>query len=112
MIDPGKMRHSLTLQTYNKTVDGHGDVRDDDDENWSDTRTFWASIDPVSGREFYEAGQSQSQVTHKIRCRYFPGLKTEQRLVYHGERIFEIVSVIDWEDRHESYLIMARELVQ
>lgn len=110
MIDAGKMRHKVTLQQYNKTVDSHGDVRDDDELNWKDVRSFWAAIDPVSGREFYEADQSQSQVTHKIRCRFFPGLKTEQRLVYHG-RIFEIVSVIDWELRHESYLIMAKELV-
>lgn len=111
MLDPGKLRHRVTLQQFNLDVDAHGDVRDDDDRNWKPVRTFWAAIDPVSGREFYEADQSQSQVTHKIRCRYFPGLMTEQRLVYQG-RIFEIVSVIDWELRHESYLIMAKELVK
>ena len=111
MIDPGKMRHRISVQTYNGDLDEHGDIRDDAAENWTTDRTVWAAIDPISGREFYAAEQSQSQVTHKIRCRYFPGLKTAQRLVYSG-RIFEIASVIDWEDRHESYLIMAKELVE
>ena len=110
MIDPGKMRHLVNVQVYNRNVDSHGDVRDDVEDNWQTVRTIWAAIDPVSGREFYEADQSQSQVTHKVRCRFFPGLTTEQRLVYHG-RTLEIVSVIDWEMRHESYLIMAKELV-
>lgn len=111
MIDPGKMRHRITVQQFNDQVDTHGDIRDDEDTNWSAFTTVWAAIDPISGREFYAAEQSQSQVTHKIRCRYFPGLTTEMRISYSG-RIFEIVSAIDWEERHESYLIMAKELVQ
>ena len=111
MFDAGLMRDRITVQQYNKAVDAHGDVRDDLDENWVTVCTVYAQISPISGREFYAAEQSQSEVSHKIRCRWFPGLKTEQRLVYRG-RIFEIVSVIDWSNRHESYLIMAKELVE
>jgi len=111
MIDPGKMRHRITFQRYNGTIDSYGDIRDDVAANWTAVCSVWAAIDPVSGREFYEAEQSQSQVTHKVRCRYFPGLETAYRIVYRG-RVLHIVSVIDWEERHESYLIMAREMVQ
>lgn len=111
MFDAGLMRDRITVQQFNKAVDAHGDVRDDLGENWVTVCTVYAQISPISGREFYAAEQSQSEVSHKIRCRWFPGLKTEQRLVYRG-RIFEIVSVIDWSNRHESYLIMAKELVE
>ena len=121
MIDPGKMRNRILFQAFNGDVDDLGDIRDDDPKNWRNVRTVWAAIDPVSGREFYEAEQSQSQVTHKIRCRYFPircryfpDAETAQpilRILYH-RRIFQIVSIIDWEERHESYLIMAKELVR
>ena len=49
-------------------------------------------------------------MTHKIDCRYKPGLTTDMR-VRLGSRRFGIVSIIDWEERHESLLIMCRELV-
>lgn len=111
MFDPGKLRHKVTFQQYNQTVDEHGDVRDDEEENWTDFKTTWASIDPVAGREFYAAEQSQSEVTHKIRCRYFAGLKAGMRIVHKTQK-YHIISVIDWELRHESFLIMAKELVE
>lgn len=111
MIDPGKLRKRITFQQFDGTLDSAGDILDDVDANWDDFKSVWASIDPVSGREFYEAEQSQSEVSHKIRCRYFNGLKTAMRIKY-GTRIFRIVSVIDWQERHDSFLIMAKELTQ
>jgi head-tail adaptor len=50
-------------------------------------------------------------VSHKIRCRYRRGLTTDMRIIC-GTRRFSIVSIIDWEERHESLLIMAKELVE
>jgi len=111
MFDSGKMRHKITFQQYNGTVDAYGDVRDDQDANWTDVRTTWAAIDPVSGREFYAAEQSQSEVTHKIRCRYFSGLTTAMRIIHQGHK-YRIIQAIDWELRHESFLIMCKELVE
>lgn len=111
MFDPGKLRHVVSFQQYNRTVDECGDVRDDVAENWEDFKTTRASIEPLSGKEFYAAEQSQSEVTHKIRCRYFSGLKAEMRIRY-KTRFFRILSVIDWEERHETYLIMAKELAE
>ena len=111
MTDPGKYAHRITFQRYDGTVDEYGDVRKDVDANWDDFKTAWAAVDPLSGREFYAAEQSQSEVTHKIRCRWFPGLKAEMRIVF-GGRKFRIISVIDWQEAHESFLIMAKELVQ
>ena len=110
MIDPGKMRHRITLQNYNDSVDDYGDVRYDNDENWTDYSTVWAAIDPVSGREFYEAGQNDFEVSHKIRIRALAGVSPRMRIKF-GARLFKIVSVINWEERSESMLIMAKELV-
>lgn len=115
MFDAGRMRDRITFQAYNGNLDAHGDIRDDLDENWTDVATVWAAIDPLVGREFYEAGQSQSEVTHKIRCRFFPWLKAEQRIRHqngNAVRTFHIISIIDWQNRHENVLIMAKELVE
>ena len=110
MIDPGKMRHRITFQTFTGEQDAYGDPLQADDSNWKDTATLWAAIDPISGREFYAAEQSQSEVSHKVRCRYRSSLTTAMRIKY-GKRIFQIISIIDWEERHESLLIMCKELV-
>lgn len=111
MIDPGKMRHRITFQHFVGESDAFGDPLLADDSQWEDVATVWAAIDPLSGREFYAAEQSQSEVSHKVRCRYRAGITTAMRIKY-GERIFSILSVIDWEERHESLLIMCKELVK
>lgn len=111
MIDPGKMRHRITFQSFTGEQDEFGDPLQASDDNWKDEATLWAAIDPISGKEFYAAEQSQSEITHKVRCRYRAGLTTAMRIKY-GKRIFQIISVIDWEERHESLLIMCKELVK
>lgn len=110
MIDPGKMRHRITFQRFTGSLDDYGDPLQADDSHWADVATVWAAIDPISGREFYAAEQSQSEVSHKVRCRYRSGLNTAMRINF-GKRRFSIISIIDWEERHESLLIMCKELV-
>ena len=110
MIDPGKMRHRITFQRFSGALDEFGDPLKSDDDNWVDVATTWAAIDPISGREFYAAEQSQSEVSHKIRCRYRTGLDTAMRITY-GKRRFKIISLIDWEERHESLLLMCKEVL-
>ena len=110
-FDAGRMRHRIRFERFDGTRDAYGDPLTEEGENWTPVVTLWGSVDPVSGREFYAAEQSQSEVTHKIRCRYYPGLQTEMRIVCAG-RIFQVISIIDWEERHESLLIMAKELVK
>ena len=110
MIDPGKMRHRITFQRFSGALDDFGDPLQADAANWTDVATMWAAIDPISGREFYAAVQSQSEVSHKIRCRYRTGLDTAMRITY-GKRRFKIISLIDWEERHESLLLMCKEVL-
>lgn len=111
MIDPGKMRHRITFQYFVGESDSFGDPLLADDTQWKDLATMWAAIDPISGKEFYAAEQSQSEVSHKVRCRYRAGITSAMRIKY-GTRIFSILSVIDWEERHESLLIMCKEYVR
>lgn len=110
MIDAGKLRHRITFQKFDGQQDDYGDPLDADDKHWSKVVTTWAAIDPISGRELYAAEQSQSEVTHKVRLRYRPGITTAMRISWQGRKL-KILSVIDWEERHESLLLMCKELV-
>lgn len=111
MIDAGKLRHRITFQRFDGQRDEYGDPLKGEDEHWSDVASMWVEVKPVSGREFYAVEQSQSEVTHKVSCRYRSGLDTAMRIVCRG-RVFQIISIIDWEERHESLLIMCKELVK
>ena len=66
-------------------------------------------MDPSSGREYYAAEQAQSEVSHKVRMRYRGGIKPGMRLLLEGRKLY-IRSVIDWEERHESLLLMVQEV--
>lgn len=110
MTDAGARRHRLQLQRFDGALDELNQPLDDEDEHWTTIGRPWAKITPIAGREFYAAEQAQSEVTHKIDIRYRPGVTADMRLKL-GKRIFTIVGKpIDWEERHESLLIMAREL--
>ena len=111
MQDAGRMRHHLIAEAFNGRRDATGEPRKDLDENWTAVFSFWASVNPISGREFINgANQEDAEVTHRIRCRYREGLQTDMRLRW-GKRTFEILAVLDQEERHEELLIMAREYV-
>lgn len=69
----------------------------------------WASIEPLSGREYMEASQMGSEVTHRIRLRYFSGLTTKHHLTY-GGRTFNIVSMLNLDEGNVVHELMAKEV--
>lgn len=111
MRDAGTLRHRIVFQCFNGETDSYGDILDEDDANWTDIIKRWASVQPISGKEFYAAQQSQSEVTHKIRCRYFFGATPKMRILLNGRK-FKIISILDFNERHEEFIIMAKELIQ
>ena len=70
----------------------------------------WASIDPLSGRELWNALQVQPDVTHKITIRYRSGVNPKMRIKF-GTRYFNIVSVIDREEMRTAMDLTCTERV-
>ena len=100
----GPLRHRATIQSYAKTRDAYGA----EVETWSDFADVWASIEPLIGREYMAAKQLTADVSHKIRIRYIEGLSPTMRVVF-GTRTFEIVSIINVQERNKELVIMATE---
>jgi SPP1 family predicted phage head-tail adaptor len=104
-VNPGKLRHRITIQQESETSDSMGG----NTIMWNDVATVWASINPLSGKEYYDAEQVQSEVSHKIRIRYRSGITSDMRIDFKG-RIFKIVSPpINWEERDREMMLMCRE---
>ena len=102
----GKMRHRITFQRPSTEKDRLAGYEDD----WQDVATVWAQISPISGRDFLTQIR-ETIVTHKIYCRYRPGI-TPQMQIQFGDRIFRIISILNWDERNEGLTIMCEEHVQ
>jgi len=75
---------------------------------WNLERTVWAEVKPIRGSEFLSAGQTQSEISHRIRCRFFSGMTPRKRIVL-GTRAFDVVSAINVEEKDDYLEIMAKE---
>lgn len=51
-------------------------------EDYEPWITCWASVEPLSPREFFSAQQVQSEISTRIRIRYRPGLNAKCRVLH------------------------------
>jgi SPP1 family predicted phage head-tail adaptor len=100
VIDAGKLRERVTVQTSTGTTNALGETV----LSWADATTVWASVEGVSSRELLLAGQQQVEITHRVRMRYLSTLTTQNRLLWRG-RTLEIVSLLEHGNRSEHELI-------
>ena len=90
MLQAGKLRHRVTIQRLSEGVQDPmtGDIITD----WQDLKTVWASVEPLSVREFIQAGASQSEVTTRITMRK-TDVKAADRILHRGQ-IFNVIGVL------------------
>ncbi|MCK4824251.1 phage head closure protein [bacterium] len=72
--------------------------------------TVWSAIWPVSGKEQIQSMQNVGIITHKIRIRYRSALNVSWRIKF-GSRYFNIVSIVNPEERREWLDIMCKEAI-
>jgi len=102
----GDLRHRITLQQKTETRDSFGAVI----ETWNDVATLYASIEPLRGKEFFDAQQVNAEVTIRIRIRYRSGVTPNMRVLF-GTRTFDIQSVINVDERNREMILMCREVI-
>jgi SPP1 family predicted phage head-tail adaptor len=102
----GRLRQRITIQAYVVTRDSFGA----EEPTWTDVATVWASVTPVSGKEYFASAQVSAEVSTKITMRYRSGITPKMRVVF-GTRIFEISSVLNFEERGIELNLMCKESV-
>ena len=100
----GILRHRITIQESTETSNGMGGFT----TTWSDKLEAWAAIWPLTAKESLDAMKLELQITHKIRIRYRSGITAKDRIKF-GARIFNIVSLINFEERNEQLDMLALE---
>ena len=102
----GDLNKRIILQYETKTSDGMGGFS----TLWIDTATVWAAIWPTSAAELIQSMQTDMVISHRIRIRFRSVLRPSWRIKF-GTRYFNIVSIINPNEKNEYLDIMAREAV-
>lgn len=110
-MQAGHLRQRVTLQNKSVTRDAYGD----EIVNWTDAATVWASVEPLRGREFYEARQEHADVTTRIRLRFRRSIDTHMRVSWTDEvggvHLFDIEGVQHIHERKRETHLMCTETV-
>ncbi len=110
----GTLNRRVVIQekgTVTKSTFGEEEI------TWSLVVSCWANIQPLRGREFLEARQVQAEVSHRIRIRRqgTKEIRPEMRAVYtdpvYGQRVFEILSVVNVAERNREVELICTEKV-
>ena len=91
MMEAGRLRHRVTVQRFDGTVDSFGDPLYREDDHWVDVCRVWADIEPLSSREWTAMGQPQGETTCKILLRYRSDIRSDMRIV-RGTRRYAITA--------------------
>ena len=102
----GRLRHRIVIEESIAGRDSFGaEVCE-----WIQFAKVWADVSPVSGRELASFKQINAEITAKITIRYLAGVTTEMRILFR-DRIFEIDSVINPEEKNIYLLLVCKEVV-
>ena len=95
-IRSGELRHLVTIQSSTFSQNTYGETATGKFAPLADVH---CKIEPLRGREAFEARQDVSELTHKVTMRYFPTLTAKMQLA-HGDRTLRINSVVNVEERN------------
>lgn len=101
----GRLRHRVTIQSATTTVDSFGQPI----ETWGTFATVWAAVEPLSGREYFDAQQVQSEVSYRVRIRHLSGVVPTMRVSY-DSRTLEVLAVLNIDERDREMHLMCREI--
>jgi SPP1 family predicted phage head-tail adaptor len=104
MIDPGRLRHRLTLEAPVDTPDDAGGVV----RSYATAATVWAAIAPLIPRAAVDADGLAATLTHRITIRAGVSVTTRHRFVL-GTRVLRILTVRDPDESGRFLEIAAEE---
>ena len=102
----GNLKHKIEIQAFTETQNDYGEVI----KGFTTFATVYASIIPLSGKEYFASKSVNAEISHKIECRYVSGVLPSMRIVF-GSRVFNIVSALNIREANRTLQIMATEVV-
>jgi SPP1 family predicted phage head-tail adaptor len=99
------MRHVADLEELVPTGRPNAEV----EPAYKFVRKVRIAIHPISGNEFFEANQMTQRVTHRIMMRWIPEKVTPSHRLKMVDRVFNITSSVDVDEKHRLLSLMCLE---
>ena len=112
-VNLGNLRRKVTIQRIDDSPTSDGGT-----SNTPNTLIVgYASIEPLSAREFWLLKAQQEIATHRIRMLWTPGITAKMRITYYDpavkkERKFNVTAVIDPGELHRELELTGLEVVE
>lgn len=100
----GRLNHKLRIEQRTETKNTLGE----DITTWTLYKETWGHVSPLSGKEYISQNELQSSVTGRISIRYISGITTDMRVNW-NDRIFDILSVINTDERNRELIMIVEE---
>lgn len=104
-MDVGTLRHRITIQSATTAEDEFGQPI----ESWATFAEAWASVEQLTGREYFQAQQTQAETMFRVRIRYLSGVEQTMRVI-HGAMTLEILAVLNTYCHSREMQLMCREV--
>ena len=106
---PGTLRHRVQLQSVSETPATSGEMT----QTWSTFATVWANVTPTGMSELVRGDKVVAARSMQVTIRYSSDvaeLSPKDRIRY-GDRVLQIESVLNVEERNEELTILCSEVV-
>ncbi len=108
MLQSARLKDYVTIQQPQEGKDDVGGTK----VIWVTLAQVWAEIRPLRGRQFFDAFQTQTELSHKITIRHRTDVSAKMRVMF-GTRTFTIEAPpIDPQERHQYLELMCAEGVK
>lgn len=102
----GRLRHRVVVERATDGTDAYGDQV----PTWVELATVWASVEPLSGREYLAAAHIQADVSTRIVLRGIPGVTlTPKDRIRYGSRLFDIKQIVDRDSENVELQLLTLE---
>lgn len=98
------LRHRVQLQSYTVAKDEYGQ----DNPTWTTQATVHAAIEPLDGREYWQARQVSAETRYRVTLRHYDGLTAQWRLLW-GSVLLHIESDVTPRGLKTHMVLMCKE---
>ena len=102
----GELNRRVEVLEQVEDRDTFGAVKTD----WIVTGRVWANISPKTANEFFDNNQIKTSQKVVIVMRFYAGITVKHRIKY-KDKLYEIISVIDKDTRHEKTILECKEII-
>lgn len=104
MLNAGRLRHRLELQSHATTVDSAGQ----ESTAWTTYATVWGSIEPLSGKEYERGSAIYGQTVCRIVIRYRNDVALTHR-ISHASKVYNLREIRDLNTRNRVLHLIVSE---